>query len=204
MAHKRNARRDEEPAVQEDVLEHVSKVKEEQTSQENAEAAAETPGGESGSAAETVEAADAQDAGQLAREIAALQEQQLRLRAEYDNYRRRTTQEKQMNYENAKLDTVTAYLPLYDNLLRAASQPCTDEKYAQGVQMLTGQFAEILAKLGVREIPALGETFNPEVHNAISHVEDEALGENEVVEVFAPGFQTEKRVVRLAMVKVAN
>ena len=198
MAHKRNARRDEEPAVQEDVLEHASKVKEEQTSQENAEAAAETP------AAEAAEAADAQDAGQLAREIAALQEQQLRLRAEYDNYRRRTTQEKQMNYENAKLDTVTAYLPLYDNLLRAASQPCTDEKYAQGVQMLTGQFAEILAKLGVREIPALGETFNPEVHNAISHVEDEALGENEVVEVFAPGFQTEKRVVRLAMVKVAN
>lgn len=137
-------------------------------------------------------------------ELAALQDKYLRLAAEYDNYRRRTMQEKQDTYENAKADTVALYLPLYDNLCRAANAPCTDESYAKGVQMLVTQSVEIMGKLGVTEIPALGESFDPNIHNAISHVEDESLGENEVVEVFAPGFRSDKRVVRPSMVKVAN
>ena len=137
-------------------------------------------------------------------EFERLQEQHLRLRAEYENYRRRTIQEKQAAYENAKLDVVASYLPLYDNLLRAAAQPCADEPYAQGIQMLTRQLSDILTGLGVSEIPALGEPFDPEMHNAISHVEDPELGANVVAEVFQQGFRTERRIVRLAMVKVAN
>jgi molecular chaperone GrpE len=134
----------------------------------------------------------------------ALNDRYLRLRAEYENYRRRTMQEKQDAYENAKLDTVSAYLPLYDNLTRAASAACADESYAQGVRMLATQMTEIMGRLGVTETPALNEPFDPNVHNAIQHVEDEGLGANVVAEVYAPGFRSDKRVLRPSMVKVAN
>ena len=95
-------------------------------------------------------------------------------------------------------------LPVYDNLDRALKQECTDEAYAKGVQMTMTQLKTVLEKLGLEEIPAQGEPFDPAVHNAVMHCEDEALGENTVAEVFQAGFKLGDKIIRHAMVKVAN
>ena len=139
--------------------------------------------------------------------MAALKEKEdqfLRLAAEYDNYRRRSQKEKESVWNDAKSETVLAFLPVYDNLERALKQETADEAYKKGVEMTLNQLREVLKKLGVDEIPALGETFDPNVHNAVMHVEDESAGENTVVEVFQTGFKSGDKVVRFAMVKVAN
>lgn len=128
----------------------------------------------------------------------------LRLAAEYDNYRRRSQKEKESVWNDAKSETVLAFLPVYDNLERALKQETADEAFKKGVEMTMNQLREVLKKLGVEEIPALGETFDPNVHNAVMHVEDESAGENTVVEVFQTGFKSGDKVVRFAMVKVAN
>ena len=136
--------------------------------------------------------------------LAKKEEQYLRLAAEYDNYRKRTQKEKADTYQNAKGDAVLAFLPVYDNLERALKQETADEAYKKGVEMTMAGLKEVLTKLGVEEIPALGKTFDPSVHNAVMHVEDEGAGENTVVEVFQAGFRTGEKVIRFAMVKVAN
>lgn len=128
----------------------------------------------------------------------------LRLCAEYDNFRKRSQKEKEAAYADAKADAVLAVLPVYDNLERALKQETADQAYARGVQMTMDGLKEILAKLGVEEIPALGAPFDPSLHNAVMHVEDEDAGENAVVEVFQSGFRLGERVIRFAMVKVAN
>ena len=133
---------------------------------------------------------------------AALREQEdkyLRLLAEYDNYRKRSHKEKESAWTTAK-----EFLPVYDNLERALKQETADEAYAKGVQMIMTQFKTTLEKLGIQEIPALGETFDPNLHNAVMHIDDESLGENVVAEVFQTGFQTGDKIIRHAMVKVAN
>ena len=107
-------------------------------------------------------------------------------------------------WNDAKSETVLAFLPVYDNLERALKQETADEAFKKGVEMTMNQLREVLKKLGVEEIPALGETFDPNVHNAVMHVEDESAGENTVVEVFQTGFKSGDKVVRFAMVKVAN
>ncbi|MBQ2297408.1 MAG: nucleotide exchange factor GrpE [Ruminiclostridium sp.] len=138
---------------------------------------------------------------------AALREQEdkyLRLLAEYDNYRKRSQKEKETAWTTAKADTAKEFLPVYDNLERALKQETADEAYAKGVQMIMTQFKTTLEKLGIQEIPALGETFDPNLHNAVMHIEDENLGENVVAEVFQTGFQTGDKIIRHAMVKVAN
>ena len=132
------------------------------------------------------------------------EDQFLRLAAEYDNYRRRSQKEKESVWNDAKSETVLAFLPVYDNLERALKQETADEAYKKGVEMTMAGLKEVLTKLGVEEIPALGETFDPSVHNAVMHVEDEGAGENTVVEVFQAGFRTGEKVIRFAMVKVAN
>ena len=119
----------------------------------------------------------------------------LRLAAEYDNYRRRSQKEKESAWSDAKADTAAAFLPVYDNLERALKK---------GVEMTMTQLKEVLAKLGIEEIPALGEPFDPNLHNAVMHVEDEGAGENTIVDVFQTGFRSGDKVVRFAMVKVAN
>ena len=119
----------------------------------------------------------------------------LRLAAEYDNYRRRSQKEK---------ESAAAFLPVYDNLERALKQETADEAYKKGVEMTMTQLKEVLAKLGIEEIPALGEPFDPNLHNAVMHVEDEGAGENTIVDVFQTGFRSGDKVVRFAMVKVAN
>ena len=97
-----------------------------------------------------------------------------------------------------------AFLPVYDNLERALKQETADEAFKKGVEMTMTQLKEILAKLGIEEIPALGETFDPNLHNAVMHVEDESAGENTIVDVFQAGFKSGDKVIRFAMVKVAN
>ena len=137
-------------------------------------------------------------------QLAQAQEKYLRLAAEYDNYRKRTAKEKESAWTNAKAQTVAAFLPVYDNLERALKQETSDEAYAKGVEMTMKGLQDALAGLGVEVIPALGETFDPNRHNAVMHVEDDAAGENTVVEVFQQGFACGDKVIRFAMVKVAN
>ena len=139
--------------------------------------------------------------------MAALKEKEdqfLRLAAEYDNYRRRSQKEKESAWNDAKSETVLAFLPVYDNLERALKQDTTDEAFKKGVEMTMNQLREVLKKLGVEEIPALGQPFDPNLHNAVMHVEDDSVGENTIVDVFQAGFKSGDKVVRFAMVKVAN
>ena len=139
------------------------------------------------------------------KKMVALQEDKyLRLAAEYENYRRRTAKEKEAIWSDAKGDAAAAFLPVYDNLERALKQETADEAYKKGVEMTMNQLKDVLAKLGITEIPALGEAFDPKFHNAVMHVDDENLGENIVADVFQAGFQLGEKVIRFAMVKVAN
>jgi len=128
----------------------------------------------------------------------------LRLAAEYDNYRKRTTKEKESIYADAKLETVKPFLDVADNLDRAVTQFEEGDPHRQGMELICKQFAAVLEKLGVTEIEALGQPFDPEKHNAVMHIDDESLAENTVAEVFRKGYQMGDRVVRFAMVKVAN
>ena len=128
----------------------------------------------------------------------------LRLAAEYDNYRKRTAKEKEALWAQAKADTAVAFLPVYDNLERALKQETADEAYKKGVEMTMNQLKEVFSKLGITEIDALGKPFDHNLHNAIMHVEDENFGENTVAEVFQAGFMLGEKVIRFAMVKVAN
>ena len=124
--------------------------------------------------------------------------------AEYDNFRKRSQKEKESAYADAKTDAVSAFLPVYDNLERALKQETCDEAYAKGVEMTMTGLKEIMTRLGIEEIPALGQPFDPSLHNAVMHVEDESAEENTVVEVFQAGFRLGEKVIRFAMVKVAN
>ena len=141
---------------------------------------------------------------QLAQLVAEGNDRYLRLAAEYDNYRKRTTKEKEGIYSDAKMDTVKPFLEVYDNLARGLSQFEEGDSHRQGLEMITKQFLTVLNKLGVTEIEAEGQPFDPEKHNAVMHVEDENVGENTVVEVFQKGFMLNDKVIRFAMVKVAN
>ena len=177
--------------VQEEVLE-------EQTRQEAVQPEAEQPAAEPETKAEP-----AQDDA-VAKQLKEQEEKYLRLAAEYDNYRKRTAKEKESLWTDAKVDTVKALLPVYDNLERAIQQETADEAYKKGVEMTMNQLKEVLNKLGVTEIPALGQPFDPNFHNAVMHIDDEKLGENTIAQVFQAGFQCGDKVVRFAMVQVAN
>ena len=136
--------------------------------------------------------------------IQAEKEKYLRLCAEYDNFRKRSQKEKEGLYGDIKSDTVSKFLPVYDNLARALAQSTEDEAYRKGVEMIMNQFNTTLEKLGVSRIESLGQKFDPSLHNAVMHVDDEEKGENEIVEVFQEGFKYGEKVIRFAMVKVAN
>ena len=142
----------------------------------------------------------------IAEQEAALAEQNdkyLRLAAEYDNFRRRTAQERDRIYDDAYAEALSALFPVVDNLERAA-QYSDGESVAKGVAMILRSVEETLAKLGVTEIEAAGKPFDPNLHNAVLHVEDESFGESEIVEVLQKGYKKGERVLRYAMVKVAN
>ena len=140
----------------------------------------------------------------LEKEKADLNDKFLRICAEYDNFRKRSQKEKDALYGDIKANTVTQFLPVYDNLERALKQNTEDEAYKKGVEMIMTQFCTTLEKMGVTEIECLGEKFDPTMHNAVMHVDDEEKGENEIVEVFQKGFKLGDKVIRFAMVKVAN
>ena len=145
-----------------------------------------------------------EETGPSAEEALIPKEQFLRLAAEHDNYRKRTAREKENLWTEAKADTVQAFLPVYDNLERALKQDTADEAYKKGVEMIMAQMKEVFAKLGVTEIEAQGQPFDPNLHNAVMHIEDENLGENTVAQVFQAGFMLGEKVIRFAMVQVAN
>ena len=140
-----------------------------------------------------------------AAELAARQLEFVRLTAEYDNYRKRTAKEKDNLYQDAKADTIKEFLAVYDNLERAvATEGDEDSPHKKGLEMIFHQYQEILKKLGVTEIEAQGQPFDPEKHNAVMHIDDENLGENVVSQVFQAGFLLGDKVIRHAIVQVAN
>ena len=128
----------------------------------------------------------------------------LRLAADYDNFRKRSQKEKEQSYGNGKADAVEKLLPVYDNLERALNQPTEDAAYKKGVEMTMTQLVSILNGLGVEIFGAEGETFDPNLHNAVMHIDDENLGENTIAQVFQKGFKIGEKIVRFAMVQVAN
>ena len=139
-------------------------------------------------------------------ELAEANDKYLRLCAEYDNFRKRSAKEREGVYTDAYCDALTQLLPVLDNLDRAA-QYCeaeSDSPMAKGVELTLKSFVEAMAKMGVLEIEALGKDFDPNIHNAVMHVEDESVGENQVVEVFMKGYAKGDKVLRHSMVKVAN
>jgi len=139
------------------------------------------------------------------KQLDSVKDQFVRLTAEYDNYRKRTTKEKDNIYQDAKADTIKAFLAVYDNLERAvATEGDEDSPHKKGLEMIFAQYKDILKSLGVEEIPATGQTFDPEKHNAVMHIDDENFGENEVAQVFQAGFQMGDKVIRYAIVQVAN
>ena len=157
------------------------------------------------------QAAPPEENDPLLSELEALKDQNaqqedkyLRLAAEYDNYRRRTTKEKESIWNDAKADAALAFLPVYDNLERALKQETADEAYKKGVEMTMNQLVKVMEGLGVTSFGEIGEAFDPARHNAVMHVEEEGLGDNVIAEVFQKGFLVGEKVIRFAMVKVAN
>ncbi len=128
----------------------------------------------------------------------------LRLAAEYDNFRKRSQKEKDASYTNGKADTIAKLLPVYDNLERAMNQPTEDAAYKKGVELTMTGLVKIFADLGVEIFGETGEIFDPNFHNAVMHTESEELGENVISQVFQKGFKTGEKVIRFAMVQVAN
>ena len=128
----------------------------------------------------------------------------LRLAAEYDNYRKRSQKERDNLYTDIRSETVAKFLPVYDNLERALAGETADTAYKKGVEMTMNELKKIMKGLGVEEFGEQGETFDPQKHNAVMHVEDDTLEDNVVAEVFQKGFRVGEKVVRFAMVKVAN
>ena len=128
----------------------------------------------------------------------------LRVAAEYDNFRKRAVKEKDAAYGNGKADAVAKILPIYDNLERALNQPTEDAAFKKGVEMTMTELTKILTGLGVEIFGEVGDGFDPNLHNAVMHTEDESLGENTIAQVFQKGFKIGEKVVRFAMVQVAN
>ena len=128
----------------------------------------------------------------------------LRLAADYDNFRKRTAKEKEQSYSNGKSDAVEKLLPVYDNLERALNQPTQDEAYKKGVEMTMTQLVGIFAGLGVEIFGNAGDQFDPNIHNAVMHTEEEGVEENTITQVFQKGFKLGEKIVRFAMVQVAN
>jgi len=137
-------------------------------------------------------------------EFKAEHDRYLRLAAEYDNFRKRSQKEREALFTDIRGETIFRMLPVYDNLARALRHETTDTAFKKGVEMTMTQLQEILSKFGVTEIPAEGEIFDPQKHNAVMHIEDENCGENIIVEEFEKGFMLGDKIIRCSLVKVAN
>jgi len=140
----------------------------------------------------------------LFNELAAERDKYLRLAAEYDNFRKRSAKEREIIYSNARIDAITKLLPIYDNIERALKMECSDEAYYKGIEMIMTQLTEVFNDMGVTEIPATGEPFDPNLHNAVMTVENKDLGNNVVAEECQKGFILGDRVIRFSTVVVTN
>ena len=147
---------------------------------------------------------EASEFGKAQQALAQEHDSYLRLAAEYDNYRKRSQKEKDNLYTEIRSETVEKFLPVYDNLERALAQETQDAAFKKGVEMTMNQLVSVMEKLGVESFGAAGDHFDPQLHNAVMHIEDESLGENVIAEVFQKGFKVGEKVIRFAMVKVAN
>ena len=128
----------------------------------------------------------------------------LRVAAAYDNFRKRTAKEKEASYSNGKSDAIAKLLPVYDNLERALNQPTEDAAYKKGVEMTMTELVKIFTGLGGEIFGQAGDGFDPNLHNAVMHIESEDLAENTISQVFQKGFKLGEKIVRFAMVQVAN
>ena len=184
---KENAQNTEETVPSEEIKEEeTAPAAEEETS----EAPAEEPAGD--------------EAEKLRKDLASEKERYLRLAAEYDNFRKRSARERDSIYADVKADTIGRLLPVFDNLQRALQNPTADEAFRKGVEMTLNQFLDVLKAMGVTPIDAVGQTFDPTMHNAVMHTEDPERGEQEIVQEFQKGFKMGDRVIRFSMVQVAN
>ena len=170
----------EEEKVTEEVIEETAEVQEEQTVEEPVEV------------------------NPFEEKYNAEHDAHLRLAAEYDNFRKRTIKEKEASYGNGKADAVAKMLPVYDNLERALNQETNDAAFKKGVEMTMAELVKIFTSLGVEIFGNVGEQFDPNLHNAVMHIENEELPENSISTVFQKGFKIGDKVVRFAMVQVAN
>ena len=167
--------------------------------------APETPAPETEAPAqETPEAPKPDETEQLQQKLAAEHDLYLRLAAEYDNFRKRSRKEKEALYLDVKAETAGKFLPVFDDLERALANETADEAYKKGVELIMSEFRKIIKELGGEEFGETGDPFDPNAHNAVMHVEDESLGENVVAQVFQKGFRIGEKVIRHAVVKVAN
>jgi len=176
------------------------------TAEENAEAAEENT-----EQAEQTEEPAPDPVAELEEKVKGLEEaaakdkdRYLRLLAEYDNFRKRSIQEKDAASANATAKAALEVISVIDNFERAMDAECSDENYKKGVEMIYNQFIDVIKKLGVEEIDALGKPFDPNLHNAVSHTEDESFGESTVCQVYQKGYKLGDKVIRCAMVVVAN
>lgn len=156
----------------------------------------------------TEEAAEEASEGkteELEKELAAAKEAHIRTLAEYDNYRKRSTREKEAAYGDSKAACLSELLPVLDNFDRALATGDSDiESFKKGMEMIYTSFTDILTKLGVEAFGEKGESFDPNIHNGVMHIENEELGENVISEVFSKGYRIGDRILRPAMVQVAN
>ena len=189
---KKNKEKKDQPVTEEPASE-VEEIKEALPEEETAEK--EAPKEETPKESELEKAQKA---------LAAEHDQYLRLAAEYDNFRKRSRKEKEALYTDVKAETAGKFLPVYDDLERALANETSDEAYKKGVELIMAEFRKIMTGLGVEEFGEAGEAFDPNAHNAVMHVENEELGENVIAQVFQKGFRIGEKVIRHAVVQVAN
>lgn len=180
------------------------KAEAEQAAKQTAEQNAEQTPAEPETAAAEPETEAAPQQPDTAQQLKAAEDRYMRLAAEYDNFRKRSARERDALFADVRSDTVVKFLPVYDNLLRAIAMTPEGDPGRKGIEMTLTQFETVLTKLGVTPIEAVGQSFDPALHNAVMHTEDPEQGESVVVEEFEKGFKMGDKVIRFSMVKVAN
>lgn len=140
----------------------------------------------------------------LTQQLEQAEEKYLRLMAEYDNFRKRSQKEREEIYPNATAKALEKFLPVLDNLERAAAFPRPDDDFGKGFDLIYQSFQEVLVAMGVEAVGQVGEAFDPNLHNAVMHIEDDALGENVIAQILQKGYRIGDRIIRYAMVQTAN
>ena len=184
------------------MAENEKEALEQQSPLEGEQPQAEEAAPEAAPEAGTADAPD--ELARLREENKELEDRHLRLMAEFGNYKNRVAREKDNIYGDAVFNTLQKLLPVLDNLQRALESPCSDEEYKKGVELIHKGLWETLSGMGVEEIAETGVPFDPGIHNAVMHVEDETLGKNTVAQVLQKGYRIEDRILRYAMVQAAN